>query len=146
VAKSNQQLKCAIWVYLSVFWGYAAYGADNALVQGIESIPVRAVVYVLVLSIVGGAAGTLNKLTQPDVKISNLPLEIGKDTLSSVVVGMLIFFATSWVAFITFWPQAICITLGGYGGSKVLDRMLNDGFIPWMQRVFGRIQNTGGGS
>ncbi|KAK1548192.1 hypothetical protein Q3G72_001039 [Acer saccharum] len=145
VAKSLQQLKFAVWIYLTLFWCFAAYGADSTLVQGLEAIPLKAALYVLVLSVVGGAAGTLNKLAQPDLQIRNLPLEIAKDTIMSVVAGMLTFFMTSWISVITFWPQAILITVAGYGGSKVLDLALADGLIPWLQRVFGKVQNTGGG-
>lgn len=139
MAKSYQ-LKYAALIYLGVFWCAVAYAAENPLVEGIEAIPGKAVLYVLALSIVGGAAGTLTKLARPDIVVHNLALEIAKDVLTSIVAGLLAFFFTSWSNSISFWPQAILITMAGYGGSKVLDMALADGFIPWFQRMFGKTQ------
>lgn len=140
MAKSFYQLKTAALAYLGIFWCTFVYAAENPLVAGLESIPAKAMVYVLVLSVVGGAAGTLTKLTRPDVVVRNLSLEIAKDTFMSILAGVIIFFFTSWQPWITFWPQAILITLAGYGGSKVIDMLFTDGAFPalraFVQRVF----------
>lgn len=141
MAKSYQ-LKLAIWFYLVFNWTAVAWAAESPLVAGIESIPLKAMVYVFALSIVGGAAGTLTKLSKPEVIVRNLPLEITKDIVASVAAGMLIFFFTSWWDSINFWLQAAMVTMAGYGGSKVLDFALADGFFPWMQRAFGRNVDT----
>lgn len=139
MAKSLQ-LKYAIWACLFLNWGAVAYAAENPLVEGLESIPIKALGYVLALSIVGGTAGTLTKIARPDVLVRNLPLEITKDMLASVVAGLLVFFVTMWWEGVNFWLQAALVTMAGYGGSKVLDMMLIDGAMPWfrqfMQRVF----------
>lgn len=124
-----------------LFSGTLAYAAENPLVIGIESIPLKAIGYVLMLSIVGGMAGTLTKLARPDIVVRNLPLEIAKDVITSIVAGMLAFFFTSWSDAISFWPQAIAITMAGYGGSKVLDIMLVDGAMPWFRDLMHRIFN-----
>lgn len=145
MAAKSLQLKKAIWAYLLVNWSVVAYAAENPLVQGIEAIPVKAFLYVLALSVVGGAAGTLTKLTRPDIVVRNLPLEISKDMMASIVAGMLAFFFSSWWNGINFWLQAGLVTLAGYGGSKVLDAALADGFFPWMQRVFGKVQKDQNG-
>lgn len=139
MAKSLQ-LKYAIWACLILNWGAVAYAAENPLVEGIESIPIKALGYVLALSIVGGTAGTLTKIARPDVLVRNLPLEITRDMLASIVAGLLVFFVTMWWEGVNFWLQAALVTMAGYGGSKVLDMMLIDGAMPWfrqfMQRVF----------
>lgn len=142
MAKSLQQLKYAIWAYLSLTWSAMAYAAENRLVDGIESIPPRAIAYVLGLAIIGGAAGTLTKLSRPDTAVRNLPLEIIKDILASIVAGLLAFFFTSWADKFDFWLMAILITLAGYGGSKVLDIMLIDGAMPWFQNFLRRVFNV----
>lgn len=138
MAKSVQ-LKWAIWVYLSLTWISVAYAAENPLVAGIEAIPLKAVLYVFALSIVGGAAGTLTKLARPDIVVRNLPLEISKDVLTSLVAGLLAFFFTSWWDGFSFWPQAIAITVAGYGGSRILDMLLADGALPWLTTLLGRL-------
>lgn len=139
MAKSLQ-LKYAIWACPILNWGAVAYAAENPLVQGIESIPAKALGYVLSLSIVGGTAGTLTKLARPDLVVRNLPLEITKDMVASIVVGMIVFFVTMWWEGVNFWLQAAMITMAGYSGSKGLDMLLVDGAMPWfrqfMQRVF----------
>lgn len=140
MAKSYQ-LKMAALAYLGIFWCSFVYAAENPLVEGLESIPAKAMIYVLVLSIVGGAAGTLTKLTRPDVVVRNLSLEIAKDVLTSVLAGALIFFFTSWQPWISFWPQAILITLAGYGGSKVIDMLFTDGAYPAMRAFVQRVFN-----
>lgn len=147
MAKSLQ-LKHAIWVYLCFWWSAVAYAAENPLVEGIEAIPLKAMIYVFALSIVGGAAGTLTKLSRPEIIVRNLTLEITKDIMASLVAGMLVFFFTSWwKEDMNFWLQAAAVTMAGYGGSKVLDLALADGFLPWLQRVFGRAaQKDNGGA
>lgn len=152
MAKSFQ-LKHAVWVYVFLNWSAVAYAAENTMVEGIESIPAKAIAYVLSLSIVGGAAGTLTKLARPDVAVRNLPLEITKDIFASVVAGMLAYFFTNWKSTggvaMDFWLQAALVTIAGYGGSKILDLVLVDGFVPWiksfLQRVFGIVPKDGSG-
>lgn len=142
MAKSFQ-LKHAVWVYVFLNWSALAYAAENTMVSGIESIPAKAIVYVLSLSIVGGAAGTLTKLARPDVAVRNLPLEITKDIFASVVAGMLAYFFTNWKSAggvsMDFWLQAAIVTIAGYGGSKFLDLVLVDGIGPWLKTILQRI-------
>lgn len=151
MAKSYQ-LKTAALAYLGFFWCTLVYAAENPLVAGLESIPAKAILYVLALSVVGGAAGTLTKLTRPDIVVRHLPLEIAKDVFMSVLAGLLMFFFTSWVPSVSFWPQAILITMSGYGGSKVIDMAFTDGAFPFMRDLVRRVFNitpkdpTGGSS
>jgi hypothetical protein len=141
VAKSLQ-LKHAIQVYLLLTWLPLAYAAEmDPLVVGLESIPPRAVAYVVGLASVGGIAGTLTKMCKPDTAVRSLPLEIFKDIFASLVAGMLAFFFMSWSGAFVFWATAIAITMAGYGGSKVLDLMLVDGVMPWFRNLIQRVFN-----
>lgn len=137
MAKSLQ-LKLAFWIYLSAFWCAAAYAAETDLAKGIESIPFAAIKYVLIFSLIGGAAGTLNKISNPDIIIKRVWLEVLKDMVCALAAGMVIFFLVSWTP-ISFWLQAAFITLGGVGGSKVLDQGLDNGLFPWIGRLFGKV-------
>lgn len=140
MAKSYQ-LKHAAFAYLCVFWCTFVYAAENPLVAGLESIPAKALLYVLVLSVVGGAAGTLNKLSRNDIVVKYLALEIVKDTFMSVLAGFIMFFFTSWAPAVSFWPQAILITFAGYGGSKVVDMIFTDGAYPAIRTFVRRVFN-----
>lgn len=140
MAKSSAQLKAGIWIYILLTWSVACYAAESrTLAQGLSTIPLQDIGIVLVLSVVGGITGTLVKLTKKDVVIVNMALEIAKDTMASIVVGLLAYFATNWWENINLWAQAVLILLGGYGGSKVLDVLLDEGGIPWLRLVFGRL-------
>lgn len=147
MAKSLQ-LKHAIWIYLFLNWGAVASAAENPLVEGLEAIPLKAMVYVLALSVIGGTAGTLTKIARPDIVVRNLPLEITKDIFASIVAGLLAFLFSSWWNGVNFWLQAGLITIAGYGGSKALETMFAEGAVPWfknfMQRVFNVAPKDGG--
>lgn len=141
MAKSLQ-LKYAIWAYLSLTWSAMAYAAENPFVAGIDSIPHKAVAYVFGLAMIGGAAGTLSKLAKPETVVRNLPLEICKDILASIVAGLLAFFLTSGLDSVAWWATAAAVTITGYGGSKVLDFALVEGVMPWLKNFMHRVFNT----
>lgn len=137
MAKSLQ-LKIAILIHLLLTWCTFAYAAEeNSFVAGIESIPLKAIGLVVFISIVGGSASTLTKIARPDVVVRSLVLEIAKDFVCSVAAGLLVFLFTSWWTW-NFWGQATMILLAGYGGSKVLDFGLAEGFFPALSRALGR--------
>jgi len=137
VAKSLQ-LKIAILLHLLLTWCTFAYAAEeNSFVAGLESIPLKAIGLVLFISVVGGSASTLTKIARPDVVVRSLALEISKDMVCSIAAGMLLFLFTSWWTW-NFWGQATMILLAGYGGSKVLDFSLAEGFFPALSRALGR--------
>lgn len=140
MAKSYQ-LKHAALAYLAIFWCSVTYAAENTLVAGLESIPAKALIYVLVLSVVGGAAGTLNKLSRTDMVVTHLAVEICKDVFMSIFAGFVMFLFTSWTPAVTFWPQAILITFAGYGGSKVVDMIFTDGAYPAIRTFVRRVFN-----
>lgn len=137
MAKSLQ-LKIAILLHLLLTWCTFAYAAEeNSFVAGLESIPLKAIGLVLFISVVGGSASTLTKIARPDVVVRSLALEISKDMVCSIAAGMLLFLFTSWWTW-NFWGQATMILLAGYGGSKVLDFSLSEGFFPALARALGR--------
>lgn len=132
------QLKIAILLHLLLTWSAFAYAAEeNSFVAGIESIPLKAIGLVLFISVVGGSASTLTKIARPDIVVKSLVLEICKDLVCSVAAGMLLFLFTSWWTW-NFWGQATMILMAGYGGAKVLDFSLAEGFFPALARALGR--------
>lgn len=137
MAKSLQ-LKIAFWVYLCAFWCAAAYAAETDLAKGIESIPFAAIKYTIFFSLIGGAANTLNKITKSDIQIKSIWLEVVKDMVCGLAAGMLVFLLVSWTP-MPFTIQAALITLGGAGGSRVIDRGVEDGLFGWLARVFGKV-------
>jgi hypothetical protein len=117
------QLRTAITSFLLLFWSLTAYAAQATFVGDLRSIPPVAVAISLLLSLIGGAAYTASKIASPNVTIKNVPAEIVKDVLTSIVVGFVTFCLGSYME----WPavmQAGLITLAGYGGSRVLEPML----------------------
>ena len=75
----------------------------------------------------------------PEREPGNMVLEVAKDTMASIVVGLLAYFSTNWWEGINLWAQAGLILLGGYGGSKVLDILLDEAGIPWLRTIFTRL-------
>lgn len=138
MAKSLQ-LKFALLVHLFITWTAFAYASDpKDFVAGIESIPLDAFKYVAGVSFAAGSAATLIKVARPDIVIRNLVLEVIKDLVSSVVAGMLVFFFTSWMG-LSMWPQLGLILMAGFGGTRVLDMALAEGFFPWLSKAMGRL-------
>jgi hypothetical protein len=137
VAK-NIQLKQVLWAYLLCCWASVVYASELSFAEGIESVPFKAIGYVLGLSVLGGMAGTLPKIVNPAITISNVWLEMLKDTISSIVAGLLIFFFATWQN----WPwalQCLLILLGGAGNAKVVDLALNNGLLPRVAQAFGKV-------
>lgn len=133
--QTSFQLKSACLFFLSLFWSVAAFAAQATFVKDLSSIPPAALAISALLALIGGAAQTANRLADPRVEVRNVVAEIAKDMLTSVVVGLLIFCLGSYLQ----WPsivQAGLITLGGYGGSRILDPAVET-FIDWISRLGG---------
>jgi hypothetical protein len=129
------QLKRFVSIWLMVFWSAAAAAAQATFAHDLRDIPPAAVAISILLAVIGGAAYTASKLAAVEVQVKSVPLEITKDVLTSVVVGLLVFFAGSYFE----WPsvvQAGLITLAGYGGSRVLEPALAV-LVKRMARLFG---------
>lgn len=130
---SRLQLKNLFCGWLAAFWSVAAFAAQTRFVSDLTSIPPDAVAISIILSLIGGAAYSAQKIASPDTVIKSIPLEIIKDVLTSIVVGLLIFFLGTYLEWATV-VQAGLITLGGYGGSRVLEPALST-FINWIGRL-----------
>lgn len=138
----NVQLKYAILIYLSLFWGATAYAAEMSLEQGLRSLTAFTLISIFVLSAVGGACATLVRMTSPTAPIvRNLPLEIARDVFCSILAGFLGFLLSSWYKWEVWYPTAIIITVSGYAGSKILEIYMDEGLIPfvkkWLRRLLG---------
>lgn len=125
--RDSLQLKHICWAWLTAFWVTGAWAAQTTFVGDITGIPPAALAISCLLSTIGGAAYTASKLADPSIIVQRVALEITKDLLASIVAGLLTFFICSWMG-IASVLQAACITLAGYGGSRVLERYLNVGF------------------
>jgi hypothetical protein len=129
------QLKRFVSIWLMVFWSAAAAAAQATFAHDLRDIPPAAVAISVLLAVIGGAAYTAQKLADPAVVVKTVGAEIIKDVLTSVVVGVVVFCLGSYLE----WPsvvQAGLITLGGYGGSRVLEPGLAT-FIRWISRLGG---------
>lgn len=127
------QLKKIVWGWLITFWSAAAWAAEASFGSDMTSIPPAAIAISVLLAIIGGSAYSAQKLADPNTVIKSVPLELIKDILTSIVVGLLIFFLGSWLNWASV-VQAGLITLGGYGGSRVLEPSLG-AFINWLGRL-----------
>jgi hypothetical protein len=131
------QLNHVLWVYLLFCWAGIAYAADLSFAEGIESIPLKALGYVAVLSILGGMAATLPKIINPAVIIINVWGEIIKDVIFSLLAGIILFLVAVWWEWP--WPQTcLAIILGGAGNAKFIDMVLNNGFFPRVAQALGK--------
>ncbi|VVD97286.1 hypothetical protein PIN31115_01915 [Pandoraea iniqua] len=81
----------------------------------------------VIFSLLGGVAETLQNLTRVDSPpVRSVPLEVAKGLVVGVVVGLAAFFVSAWMEWK--WAlEALAITPAGYGGSRVLDAVLNRG-------------------
>jgi hypothetical protein len=113
-------------VLLFLTWSatvYAATHGEVAFGRDLASIPVAAFLITAILSGIGGAASTLQRLSSaPD--LSRWKLEVAKDLVCAIVAGLVTFFFCESQA----WSSAAeagAITVAGYGSSKVLDLFLS---------------------
>lgn len=114
----------------------ASASAATSFASDLSRIPLDGVAVAITLSLVGGAAGTLQKIASPDVVIKSLPLEIAKDILVSLVAGLVTYSLCAWQE-IPLLLQPGCITVAAYGGSRVLERYLSAG-ISRMENLNGK--------
>jgi len=128
------QLKKFFFAWLILMWSVATWAAESTFAKDMSSIPLEAIQWTVLLSLIGGAAFTTNKVSRPDIIVKNIWLEMAKDLLMSLVAGLVTFFFTSWWA-APYWLQAALITLAGYGGSKALDKYLADALFAWIDKA-----------
>ncbi|MCA8037121.1 phage holin family protein [Burkholderia arboris] len=121
---AHRQLKRLVWGWLLLLWSATAIAANETFVGDLTDIPPAAFAISIVLALIGGAAHTAQKFADPDVVMKSASAEIVKDFFTSIAVGLLIFFGSSYMNWSSV-VQAGAITLGGYGGSRVLEPALS---------------------
>ena len=136
----NLQLKQHVWAWLITLWSASAWAAQATFAGDLAAIPPAAVAVSVLLAIIGGAAFTAQKMADPATVVKSVALEILKDILASIVAGLLTFFMCSWLNFAAVL-QAACITIAGYGGSRVLERYLNSALLR-IDRLGGKPEGT----
>lgn len=124
-------LKHLLWMHMAVLWSASAWAAQDNMPHDLTSIPLGAVIVALGLAFIGGLASTTQKIAKPGEPISNIPQEIFKDIVNSLVAGLLAFFIGAWHGLPPF-GQAVFITVAGYGGSLFLDQALSS-VLDWIK-------------
>lgn len=137
MAKSVQ-LRIAFGVHLSLLWAATAYAAQNDFTKGIASIPLDAFKYVFMLSMIGGIANTLIKLTSNGPQPRNIWLEVAKDIFCGQVAGMLVFFFISPSGYDVLY-QCGAITIGAVAGSRLITWSVNEGLFGWLAEIASRV-------
>lgn len=112
------------WRWLAFVWPLSAWAASVTFTDDLAHIPFAAIAMCLFLSFIGGLASTLQKLASGAPAARSIWLEIAKDLVVSLVAGLLAFFVSEWLNFQAVLEAGV-ITLAGYGGSRVLDRLLD---------------------
>jgi len=122
-----------VWLAISFCWTACAYAAaPNLAPPSLTDIPVRALAAAVFLALIGGAARTAQKLANPQIVVSSIPMLILADVLTSVAVGSATYFLVAWRAFDPLL-QAFAITVAGWGGSTVLENYVG----AWARRITG---------
>jgi hypothetical protein len=138
--RDRLQLIKLCWTYLLTFWSATAWAAEKTFVSDLSSLPAAAVAVAVALSVVGGASATLQKIANPEFVVKSVPLEIIKDVFGSVVAGLVTYSLCAWQE-IPLLLQPACITIAGYGGSRVLERYLSAG-MSRIDRLGGKTEGT----
>ena len=134
------QLKQVAWAWLLTLWSTTAWAATATFASDLSKIPVAAVAVAIVLALIGGATATLQKIANPETVVKSVRLEVAKDILSSVVAGLVTYSVCAWQEF-PLLLQPACITIAGYGGSRVLERYLAAG-MSRIDRLGGKPEST----
>jgi hypothetical protein len=121
---ASLQLKRLCFIWLTLFWSGLAYAAQATFVHDLSDIPPVAVAISCLLSIIGGAAFTAQKIADPGTLVTRPVVTIVRDVLNSIVAGLLVFFLGSYFNWSSV-VQAGLITLAGYGGSRLLEPVLS---------------------
>lgn len=124
--------------YLLILWATTAYAAEKDFTKGIASIPLEAFKYVVMLSIIGGMANTLIKLTSSAPQPRNIWLEVFKDIFCGQVAGMLVFFFISPSGYEPLY-QCGAITIGAVAGSRLITWSVNEGLFGWLSEIVSRL-------
>jgi hypothetical protein len=129
----STQLKIAFQLWIAFFWGAAAHAAQSSLVESIQNIPLDAFGWAALLAGGGGFVATVKKVAEAAVPFKNVYFEMFKDLLMSIFVGMVTWAMAAW------WGvpgaiQVFLIPIMGYAGSRALERGIENGLLPLIDR------------
>lgn len=124
--RDSLQLKQILTLWLATFWSASAWAASVTFASDLSKIPVAAVAVAVVLAFIGGLAATLQKIADPEFVVKSVALVVTKDIFGSLVAGLVTYSVCAWQE-IPLLLQPGCITIAGYGGSRLLERYLAAG-------------------
>ena len=103
-------------------WYTTVYAAQDTVV--LTALPWASIGISAAISIWGGLISTLQKLNSLTEQAKSLKIEVAKDMLASIASGFIAYAFGMWSNW-NVWLLAIMLLVAGYGGSKVLDTILN---------------------
>lgn len=112
----NKQLLRFSWMLLAMCFSMSAFAAQAVFVTDLSVIPLGTVALAVVISIVGGMASTLAKISSPRIKVENLWLVVMSDMVSSIVGGLIAFFIAAAAERPPF-QAAVAILVAGLTGA-----------------------------
>lgn len=149
---------CVCWFFAAVATSMVVYASEATQAhKGLSAIPFDDFWRILVVIFFGGLMATLMKVTKEDgPRISNLTLEISRDSVGSFVAGLIGFLVMSWIDQEMFRVpilfQPIIIFFCAFRGIKLIlliEPIANEGFAgvinifrEAISRLFGRKNTT----
>lgn len=112
----TKQLLKLSWLLLAMCFSMSAVAAQTVFVTDLSVIPLGTVALAVVISIVGGLASTLAKISSPRIKVENLWLVVMSDMASSIVGGLIAFFVAAAAERPPF-QAAVAILVAGLTGA-----------------------------
>lgn len=98
--------------------------AAQANVDSLANLPWISVLISGLLSFWGGLIATLQKMTDLTVEQKMIKTAIFKDLLASIAAGFIAYNLGMWGEW-NVWLLATALLVAGYGGSRILDALLN---------------------
>ncbi len=142
---------CLCWFFATVATSAVVYAAETVRVtKGLTAIPFDDIYLILLIIFFGGLLATLMKVTKENApRIPNLTFEIFKDSVGSLVAGIIGYLVMSWVdqeiRKIHILLQPIIIFFCAFRGIKlivVLEPLYNEGLdllIGFVREIMSRI-------
>lgn len=103
---------------------YTTSLAAQSQVDTLTTLPWASISISAAISVWGGLISTLQKLNSISEQSKSLKIEVFKDLLASIAAGFIAYAFGMWSNW-NVWLLAIMLLIAGYGGSKVLDAVLN---------------------
>lgn len=131
----SPQLKTIFQIFVAFLWAGAAYAAPKNLAESIQEISLDSFGWAVLLSGGAGFVATVNKVADAIVPQRNAYFVMFKDVLVSLFTGLITFGMATWWG-VAGGIQVFVIPLMGYAGSRALEKGIQNGLFPIMDRVF----------